>query len=251
MASSIEDIDCADDKITSDDVKKWYFESEKLIRIIANLTSDQSAHQAVNQLRYAGHHLLKNGASDVVEAYKHCKRAYYDALDLYVLTMAGYFKSNVIYIENDDQKSHLRATLKAHLKSIQNARFNTQTRIEYYQFIRESLVEGLRLIDEINQALKMPAGAKHFTEAQQAMFSENTELRAHNQKLNQQVKGLNQKINSKMAKISLALALVIALSTAIGLLFQGALTDYFRAPVVNVEHSLHSTQFPFIPLGKK
>jgi hypothetical protein len=60
-----------------------FFETEKLIRTTANLSLEVTSQQGINQLRYAAHHILKsNKQEDTIEAYKHCKRAYYDTLDL-------------------------------------------------------------------------------------------------------------------------------------------------------------------------
>lgn len=39
-------------------VQQWYFETEKLIRVLAN-TLPSTMSQPINQLRYAGHHVLK------------------------------------------------------------------------------------------------------------------------------------------------------------------------------------------------
>jgi hypothetical protein len=74
----------SDSEITLEDVKVWFFETEKLIRITANLSLEVTSQQGINQLRYAAHHILKsNKQEDTIEAYKHCKRAYYDTLDLF------------------------------------------------------------------------------------------------------------------------------------------------------------------------
>lgn len=79
-----------EDHIQLSQVRNWYLETEKLIRVLANVLPSTMA-QPINQLRYAGHHVLKavtapeqdaSYRANVVEAFKHCKRAYYDALDL-------------------------------------------------------------------------------------------------------------------------------------------------------------------------
>jgi len=40
-------------------VHEWYLETEKIIRILANIIPSTMA-QPINQLRYAGHHALKH-----------------------------------------------------------------------------------------------------------------------------------------------------------------------------------------------
>ncbi|PLA73426.1 hypothetical protein CYQ88_11305, partial [Hydrogenovibrio sp. SC-1] len=81
-----------EDEIDFSTINIWYLETEKLIRILANILPSTMA-QPINQLRYAGHHILKAALDGVepqtkkanlIEAYKHCKRGYYDAIDLYV-----------------------------------------------------------------------------------------------------------------------------------------------------------------------
>ena len=91
MSSDISEFDCADEDITFENVQHWYIETEKLFRTIANIFSEDVV-QTVNQLRYAGHHVIKSltlnnqdeddqrkKQENIVEAVKHCKRAYYDA----------------------------------------------------------------------------------------------------------------------------------------------------------------------------
>lgn len=44
-------------------VRTWYFETEKLIRVLGNILPSSMA-QPINQLRYAGHHILKAQIGD-------------------------------------------------------------------------------------------------------------------------------------------------------------------------------------------
>jgi hypothetical protein len=48
----------SDSEITLEDVKVWFFETEKLIRTTANLSLEVTSQQGINQLRYAAHHIL-------------------------------------------------------------------------------------------------------------------------------------------------------------------------------------------------
>jgi len=63
-AEMLEDISSIDKNpeneisITAKDVKDWYFEAEKVIRVLGNILA-VPMNQAINQLRYAGHHVLK------------------------------------------------------------------------------------------------------------------------------------------------------------------------------------------------
>jgi hypothetical protein len=87
--------------ITLEDVKVWFFETEKLIRTTANLSLEVTSQQGINQLRYAAHHILKsNKQEDTIEAYKHCKRAYYDTLDLFILTLNDRFVTSLVVQRN-------------------------------------------------------------------------------------------------------------------------------------------------------
>jgi hypothetical protein len=55
MQASIQDIHKdSDSEITREDVKVWFFETEKLIRTTANLSLEVTSQQGINQLRYAG-----------------------------------------------------------------------------------------------------------------------------------------------------------------------------------------------------
>jgi hypothetical protein len=56
--------------------------------------------------RYAAHHILKsNKPEDIIEAYKHCKRAYYDTLDLFILTLNDRFVTSLVYVEDLEKRT--------------------------------------------------------------------------------------------------------------------------------------------------
>lgn len=92
--------------ITVDNIKDWYFETEKIIRVLANILSVPMI-QAINQLRYAGHHILKAQTNkdatqtNLIEAFKHCKRAVYDALDFYAYTLNDKYQVLIPCLETE------------------------------------------------------------------------------------------------------------------------------------------------------
>lgn len=224
-----------------------FLETEKLIRVIANTVQDQSSHQAINQLRYAGHHILKHSLDstnkdNLIEAYKHCVRAHYDILDYYVLKLGHFFKNRLLLIENSDKKEMLRTSIDKSLKRIQQSRFDSQNRSDYYQQIHQFLIEDLRLIDEIN-SLSSQYG--------ESILQDKNVLIMENNKLKDNLDRKLEERSDKMDKHNIRLAAVIAVATMLGLLFQGACTGSFHSPVLNVEHSLNAVQFPTHPIGKK
>jgi hypothetical protein len=138
MKASIQDFNQdSDSNITIEDVKVWFFETEKLIRTTANLSLEVTSQQAINQLRYAAHHILKSDKQeDVIEAYKHCKRAYYDTLDLFILTLNDRFVTSLVYVKDSEKRTNIAEKLKKILIKIQTERFKVQTRVEYYDSIQ-------------------------------------------------------------------------------------------------------------------
>lgn len=111
-----------ENEINIENVKTWYFETEKLIRVLGNILPSSMA-QPINQLRYAGHHILKaqtdNTAkqSNLIEAYKHCKRAYYDAIDLYVYHTSEAYRDKLAFLPVE-QSRELAIKTQIHLQSI-------------------------------------------------------------------------------------------------------------------------------------
>jgi hypothetical protein len=69
---------------------------------------------------------------DIIEAYKHCKRAYYDTLDLFILTLNDRFVTSLVYVEDLEKRTNIAEKLKKILIKIQAERFKTQARIVYY-----------------------------------------------------------------------------------------------------------------------
>lgn len=234
---SLLDISVYGQEVTLETVENWYLETEKIIRVIANLALDKSSHQAINQLRYAGHHLVKASTTknktekqdNIVEAYKHCKRAYYDMLDFYVLMLLDKFEST-LFDSTQEATSKLHDDIKANILSIQNARFENKTRLEYYQLIRGGLIEGLDLLDQCNQ---LSTSKKY------------SMLQKENAALVDKETSIDNKIK-KRANFQIIVVLTIATTTLLGLLFQGSLTNYFFDSPAKHEVEHHIT-----PLIKK
>lgn len=228
-AADLNDIDFPAEKeseIKLADVQVWYFETEKLIRVLAN-TLPSSMAQPINQLRYAGHHILKPQIQDqseqihsnTIEAYKHCKRAYFDALDLYVYHLSETYRDKLVLLPAEES-SNLANLIALHLEKIQNARFDSPSRIDYYNSVRVELVNGLQLINQVNEAIEK-AG---FT---QAMLVDRAMLLDENNKLNTQIEDQLKKGEKKFNIWMLVITAVIVIATFIGLIFQGAGTQLF------------------------
>jgi hypothetical protein len=246
MQASIQDIHKdSDSEITREDVKVWFFETEKLIRTTANLSLEVTSQQGINQLRYAAHHILKsNKQEDTIEAYKHCKRAYYDTLDLFILTLNDRFVTSLVYVKDLEKRANIAEKLKKILITIQTERFKTQARVDYYAIIQSQLIEGLNLLEELSLAVSISSDM-------QKVIDENEQLRDHNNKLESDAEKHIQKQSAKITRNSYLFAILIAILTPVGLLFQGSLTDYFRDPITKVEHSLNLDKAPIPPIGKK
>lgn len=144
--------------LTIDNVKEWYINTEKLVRVIANILGEV-LHQPINQLRYAGHHLVlhysssRPQSSDLVEAYKHCKRATYDALDAYLFSLNQKYSNHLPYLTSQAGIKLEHQVLTLINESIK-FRAESTTRIEYYQKVMSQVVAGLRLIEQVNEAFR-------------------------------------------------------------------------------------------------
>lgn len=211
-----------EDQINIEYVKDWYFETEKLIRVLAN-TLPSSMAQPINQLRYAGHHVLKAGVcedeaqSNLIEAYKHCKRAYYDAVDLYVYHMSETYRDKLAFLPADKSRD-LAKKLREHLEGIQAARFDSPRRINYYSTIRKGLIDGLKMIQCVNEQLDSAGVTRAVLEDRGQLLRQNQELRAQ---IDKELKTAEKKFNKWMV----GLTVFIVLTTAGGLVFQGVGTQ--------------------------
>ncbi|MBC8386229.1 MAG: hypothetical protein H8E09_00135 [Gammaproteobacteria bacterium] len=137
MQEDIASIDIPADEennITIGNIKEWYFEAEKVTRVLGNILS-VPMNQAVNQLRYAGHHILKAQTDkkaakpNLIEAFKHCKRAVYDALDFYVYTLNERYRILMPYLDSQNAIK-LERVLHEHIKEIHIARSENGNRID-------------------------------------------------------------------------------------------------------------------------
>ena len=160
MAEDLASIDFHDEsQIDIKIVYQWYLEAEKLIRVLSNILTIPMT-QAINQLRYAGHHALKSEIvtgsekkQNIIESYKHCKRAVYDSLDFYVYKLSEGYRA-LLPLMNPEDGARIEALLKSHIKEIYVCRVEASKRIEYYSGIQKTLIGGLDLIEEINIILR-------------------------------------------------------------------------------------------------
>lgn len=222
-------------------VSAWYFETEKLIRVLGNVLPSSMA-QPINQLRYAGHHILKaqpdddGKQSNLVEAYKHCKRAYYDAIDLYVYHLAETYRDKLSFLPAE-QSSKLVSEVQEHLQRVQDARFDSLARIHYYSKVREDLISGLKLVQSVNNQLQASGVAHAVLEDRGHLLKQNQLLRS---KIDTELKAAEKRFNKWMVGITI----FIVAATCFGLLFQG-----WGTQAVSQDHKyLHiQSEFPIFP----
>ncbi len=81
------EVSSAVDKVTHEAVRTLFARAEDAIKRYERITLSVLT-PAVNQLRYAGHHLLEGSLE---EACRHCARAYYDALECSISELLGFF----------------------------------------------------------------------------------------------------------------------------------------------------------------
>jgi hypothetical protein len=218
-------------------VKDWYFATENLARVVSN-TLQSTAPQTVNQLRYAGHHILKATTcvqsnkteiqSNLIEAYKHCKRGYFDALDLFVYETNRIFQSRVTDIEDPSKKQHIIQHLLDIIQTINAQRLSAETRVEYYSFLQKELVKAQALFAEIN-ALTLPKvtalemDLADALEDRERIETERNHYESQNQKLVDEIKNTRAKTSNYLI---VGLATVFAtIALAIATLYQGYFTS--------------------------
>lgn len=227
-----------ENKVDLECVRTWYFETEKLLRVIGNVFSSPMS-QSINQLRYAGHHIIKadieedptSRKQNIIEAYKHCKRAYYDALDLYVHKLAEDYKVLLPYLDTQSA-SKLERTLREHLQEIQTSRLNNESRIEYYKDVQSTLIRGLEIIEEFNEVLRETGMSRSLYARKAALIQK---VAAQQQDINTQQQHINTLKNSRQSlqdsitnksyNVALTVTIIIALATAIGLVADAFVTS--------------------------
>jgi len=217
------DIPAREEKnINIDNIKEWYCEAEKVTRVLGNILS-APMNQAINQLRYAGHHVLKAqtdeeiAKSNLIEAFKHCKRAVYDALDFYVYTLNERYRILMPYLDSQNAIK-LERLLQEHIKDIHNARSNNGDRISYYKGIQDGLIKGLKLVEEVNEIQRETGVAKELHINKKSMIDDNHRLQNHIHVLQVKNEELEGKLASKFSFLSIALAIALTLSVSIGLI---------------------------------
>lgn len=204
-------------------VSNWFFDTEKLTRVIGNITTN-TMFQPINQLRYAGHHILKSQLSEdpvakknnLIEAYKHCKRGYYDALDIFTHKLAEDYRELTLYVDKQTIEP-ITAQMKDLLRTITIARITTPDRITYYQTIHSVLCKGLNVLHALNEELRKAGFSRDLYTNKQELLQEIANLRISNTQLAFENRRLQNRAVDIVAAVSLAVAVLAALATAIGL----------------------------------
>lgn len=249
------DISAAEeDQIDLKCVQTWYIETEKLIRILANIIPATTA-QSINQLRYAGHHILKakcqtdkaDDKANLIEAYKHCKRAYYDGLDLYVYHMSDIFRSKLSLLSVAD--NDLNKKISKHLQMFTQVRFECDNRIDYYQHIFNQLADGLRLIADINQKLKKQGITDKLLLEKNRLLEQINRLEQENDDLEKNNTALERKIDKQLHEADKRFyrrleiyTLILMAVTAISIVFQGYFTEKWVTSSHQVQNEISFKQ---------
>ena len=159
-------------------------------------------------------------AVNVANAFKHCKRAYYDAIDLYIYHMAEAHRDKLAFLPDRELAQSLAYKLEVFLDKVNKSRLSSMQRIEYYAAMQADLLTGLKLITQINQAMT----ASGITAE---IMRERQELAQANLQLKEQVEKKLAAGAARFNRWMLVVTVFIVLSTASGLIFQGAGTRYF------------------------
>ncbi len=200
-------------------VEDWYLRTEKVVRVLGNLFTSPT-YQPINQLRYAGHHILKaqvaksddEKQSNLVEAFKHCKRGLYDAFDFYICELNEYYRSLLPYLVGEQAKA-LEKQIGDLVVDITELRNQAQTRIAYYSGVQESFIKGLRLIEGLND-LQREAGISA------SILKSRSQLVAEKAVLNNTVTAYKQGLDERAN----ATKLLVAVMTFVGLIASAAAT---------------------------
>jgi hypothetical protein len=245
MRKDISSIDLTpeqEEDITCAEVKGWYLETEKLIRVLGNILSVPMT-QAINQLRYAGHHVLKAvtdgevSKPNLIEAYKHCKRATYDALDFYVYRLNEIYRVVMPGLDGHDA-IELEKLLREHIELINSARVNNSSRIKYYEKVHSGLIHGLTLVGKVNDILRKSGISRDSFVMNSAIVNENNVLKQHIVDLKNENETLEKKMETRFNKFVFFVSLVIALAPIIGLMVANALIPTSHSVSVKTEKQL-------------
>jgi hypothetical protein len=218
--------------ITAATVSDWYIEAEKLIRVLANILT-VPMHQAINQLRYAGHHIVKVQLSkcetekhrNLIEAYKHCKRAVYDALDFYVYRLNEYYR-DLMPILNSQDAIKAEGILKLHIQEINQCRIKCDVQISYYNGIQDTLIKGLRLVEQLNEIQRESGVTEQLFQEKGVLVREINLLKTHVKFLQDDITKRTEDSNKSGYLIALLMALILAGGTFFGLVADAFLPSY-------------------------
>ena len=211
-------------------VMEWYVSAEKLIRVLSNIFS-APVFPSINQLRYAGHHILKaqlcgntqERQSNLIEAFKHCKRAVYDAFDFYIYRLNEYYRSLLPYL-SVEKAVELEQQVKDLLMEINDHRDRARTRIAYYTGVQKSLVKGLEMVASLNKLIRESGLSEEMLKSQLQLGSDIVQLRSHLdaaqtrlEQAERQVARYSQIASNKGTVLSIAVTVGVAIATYLGL----------------------------------
>lgn len=173
-----------EDSISITSVHHWYTNSEKLIRVIAN-TLGEPLHQSINQLRYAGHHLLsylstdspENKKADLLEAFKHCKRSTYDAFDAYIYWLHQRYSGLTPYL-NSEASKEIECEILNLIEQNHLQRQNSKSRIEYYNGVNAQVIAGLNIIQKMNIEIRKEGVTKELVAKKEQLAIEAQKAKA-------------------------------------------------------------------------
>ena len=179
--------------------------------------------------------------SNLIEAYKHCKRGYFDALDLFVYETNRIFQGRVISIEDTQIKERLVDELLSLINSINEQRLSSKTRVEYYRFLQDELVKAQSIFAEINrltlpQVKALELDLADALEEKGLAVTERNQYEAENKKLIDDIKHARAKTTNYLLLGGATTLATLLLAAAT--LFQGHFTT--QQIVSESKHTLQS-----------
>jgi len=112
----------------------------------------------------------------------------------------------------------LERTLHEHIKEIHIARSENGNRIDYYKGIQNGLINGLKLIEKINEIQRETGVAKELHITKKSMIDKNHQLQNHVSTLQTKNEELEGKMASRFSIFSIIFALILSLGVSIGLI---------------------------------
>ena len=223
MSGDVNDFDippAEEHLIDIQNVCDWYLSAEKLIRVLGNTFSSPTV-QSINQLRYAGHHILKaqiskdDYQSNLVEAFKHCKRAVYDAYDFYIYQLNEYYRSLMPYLTSD-RALELERLIRDLIIEITECRDQSKTRINYYSGVQKTFIKGIEIIQELNTMQREAGISDSILISRRQLAMENSRLEKERIDLVAENKKYKQIMGDKGNRLGIALTVAVALMALIG-----------------------------------